>query len=136
MPVLPAVPSTIRPPGRNSPVASASRMMNSAARSFTDCPGFMNSALARISHLVCSLARRSRIRGVFPMASRTLLATCMSRYLGGDLGFGEIELHHVGPFGPEPGLAIAQVEAPELAEPLVEAEVLDLLPGCIEALRP
>ena len=36
MPVLPAVPSTIVPPGRISPFASASRMMNSAARSLTD----------------------------------------------------------------------------------------------------
>jgi hypothetical protein len=36
MPVLPAVPSTIRPPGANNPRRSASRTMYSAARSFTD----------------------------------------------------------------------------------------------------
>jgi hypothetical protein len=71
MPVLPAVPSTITPPGRSSPRSSASRMMNSAARSFTDWPGFMNSALPRISQPVSSEARLSRISGVLPMASST-----------------------------------------------------------------
>ncbi len=45
MPVLPAVPSTMVPPGRISPFASASRTMDSAARSFTDRPGLRNSAL-------------------------------------------------------------------------------------------
>ena len=39
MPVLPAVPSTIVPPGRNFR-ASASRIIYSAARSLTDWPGF------------------------------------------------------------------------------------------------
>ena len=45
MPVLPAVPSTIVPPGLSAPEAMASWMMASAARSFTEPPGFMNSAL-------------------------------------------------------------------------------------------
>ena len=45
MPVLPAVPSTTVPPGRSVPRATASRMIQSAARSLTDWPGFMNSAL-------------------------------------------------------------------------------------------
>jgi hypothetical protein len=69
IPVLPAVPSTMVPPGRSVPLAMASRMMKSAARSFTDWPGFMNSALPRISHPVASLTLFSRISGVFPTAA-------------------------------------------------------------------
>ena len=56
----------------------ASRMMNSAARSFTDWPGFMNSALPRISQPVASDARRRRISGVLPMASMTDDLTSMT----------------------------------------------------------
>src|SRR3990172_1708104 len=69
MPVLPAVPSTTRPPGSIAPRASASRMMYLAARSLTDPPGFRNSALPRMSQPVCSEALRSRISGVLPIAS-------------------------------------------------------------------
>ncbi len=79
MPVLPAVPSTISPPGFSRPLRSASRMMARAARSLTDWPGFMNSALPRISHPVSSLARFRRIRGVLPMASSTLGLTVLGR---------------------------------------------------------
>ena len=77
MPVLPAVPSTITPPGSSTPLASASRMMNRPARSFTDWPGFMNSALPRISQPVSSEARFSRISGVLPIASTMPLWTCI-----------------------------------------------------------
>ena len=72
MPVLPAVPSTTTPPGRNAPRATASEMIASAARSLTDPPGFMNSALPRISQPVASEAAFRRISGVWPMASITL----------------------------------------------------------------
>ena len=68
MPVLPAVPSTTVPPGSSAPLASASSRMPRAARSFTDPPGFMNSALPRISQPVSSLSSPSRISGVFPTA--------------------------------------------------------------------
>ena len=44
-------------------------MIQSAARSLTDWPGFMNSALPRISQPVSSDARRSRISGVLPTAT-------------------------------------------------------------------
>ena len=44
MPVLPAVPSTIVPPGRSMPRDSASSTMPRAARSFTEPPGLRNSA--------------------------------------------------------------------------------------------
>ena len=72
MPVLPAVPSTIVPPGRSEPSAMACRMMLSAARSLTDWPGFMNSALPRISQPVASESLRRRIRGVLPIASASV----------------------------------------------------------------
>src|SRR6185312_13353112 len=71
MPVLPAVPSTIAPPGRNAPLATASLMIARAARSLTDPPGFMNSALPRIVHPVASEAARRWMRGVRPIAATT-----------------------------------------------------------------
>ena len=57
MPVLPAVPSTITPPGLSAPRFTASWMMKSAARSLTDWPGFMNSALPRMVQPVAAEAR-------------------------------------------------------------------------------
>ena len=63
MPVLPAVPSTTVPPGRSVPRAMASRMMNKAARSLTDPPGFMNSALPRMLQPVSSEARFNLMSG-------------------------------------------------------------------------
>src|SRR6516162_2211375 len=66
MPVFPAVPSTMTPPGRSWPRSSASLMIQSAARSLTEPPGLRNSALPRIVHPVSSEARRSFISGVFP----------------------------------------------------------------------
>ena len=74
MPVFPAVPSTIVPPGRSAPRATASSTMLSAARSLTDPPGFMNSALPRIVQPLISEARFRRISGVWPMASMTELS--------------------------------------------------------------
>ncbi len=75
MPVLPAVPSTMVPPGFSRPDASASRMIASAARSLTEPPGFMNSALPRMAQPVASEARRSRISGVLPIAAGRSSAT-------------------------------------------------------------
>jgi hypothetical protein len=66
---LPAVDSTTTPPGRKSPRASASRIICRPARSFTEPPGFMNSALPRIVQPVASEARCSLINGVWPIAS-------------------------------------------------------------------
>ena len=60
------------------PRRSASRMIHSAARSFTDWPGFMNSALPRISQPVASLAAFRRMSGVSPMRSSTELAIMAS----------------------------------------------------------
>jgi hypothetical protein len=67
---VPAVPSTITPPGLSVPFIIASFTMKSAARSFTDWPGFMNSALPRISQPVISEACLRRISGVLPIAAR------------------------------------------------------------------
>jgi hypothetical protein len=69
MPVLPAVPSTITPPGRSRPRRSASVMIATAARSFTLPPGFMNSHLPRISQPVSSDARLRRTSGVLPTSA-------------------------------------------------------------------
>ena len=66
---VPAVASTTSPPGLISPRFSASRMIWRAGRSFTDWPGFMNSALPRMVHRVAAEARLSSIKGVLPMAS-------------------------------------------------------------------
>ena len=86
MPVLPAVPSTMMPPGRSAPARTASWMMNSAARSFTDWPGFMNSALPRIVQPVASEARRSLISGVLPIAAaRSFLMSMGNRWEGAPL---------------------------------------------------
>src|SRR5262245_3702526 len=90
MPVLPAVASTTSPPGRISARFSASRMICRAGRSFTDCPGFMNSALPRIVQPVAAEARLSLISGVLPMAATMSSLTRM----GCDLGPGLVR--HVG----------------------------------------
>ena len=72
MPVLPAVPSTMTPPGRSVPRAIASRTIARAARSLTEPPGFMNSALPRIVQPVAADAARNLMSGVFPMDSMTV----------------------------------------------------------------
>jgi len=71
MPVLPAVPSTMVPPGASLPSASARRMMPLAARSLILPPGFMNSAFPRISQPVSRESEPMRSSGVFPTASQS-----------------------------------------------------------------
>ena len=78
MPVFPAVPSTMVPPGLSVPFASASSTMKSAARSFTDAPGLANSHLPRISHPVASEGPLRRTSGVLPIRAsglRTIIPT-------------------------------------------------------------
>src|ERR1700730_1423009 len=70
MPVFPAVPSTMVPPGGNAPDASPSSTIPKAARSLTDPPGFRNSAFPQISHPVTSDNFRNRSNGVRPMVSQ------------------------------------------------------------------
>src|SRR5579859_135325 len=83
MPVLPAVPSTIVPPGLSNPRSSASWTMKSAARSLTDPPGFMNSHLARISQPVSALGPVRRTSGVLPISESASDAIVMSTDIGG-----------------------------------------------------
>src|SRR5881394_2273637 len=91
MPVLPAVPSTTVPPGFSVPRLSASRMMNSAARSFTEPPGLRNSALPRISQPVSSESLRNRTSGVLPTVPAK-----PSVMLIEDLSFERPTIHGVG----------------------------------------
>ena len=65
-----------RAPGRKVPRRMASCRMYNAARSLTDWPGFMNSALPRMVQPVSSEARRSLMRGVRPTAATTPLEIC------------------------------------------------------------
>src|SRR6188508_1397212 len=70
MPVLPDVASTIVNPGLSFPEASPSAIMRSAARSFTEPPGFCHSAFAYSSTPGRSRSmRRRRINGVLPTRS-------------------------------------------------------------------
>ena len=61
------------PPGLSWPRFSASRMIQSAALSFTDWPGFRNSALPRMVQPVSSDARLRCTSGVLPIRSMKLL---------------------------------------------------------------
>ena len=60
------------PPGCSSPRASASRMIHSAARSFTEAPGLANSHLPQISQPAASLGPLSNTSGVLPIRSSVL----------------------------------------------------------------
>src|ERR1700692_3617100 len=160
MPVLPAVASTTRPPGFRAPRFSASRIIHFPARSCADWPGFMNSALPRMVQPVASEACFSLIRGVLPIASTTSLLMVMSgesspvccqiwrdRSAHGakvegfctaanSAGFGEHHLAHVDISGEKPRLAIGQVVFPQPAEPVIEAERLQVRPGRAEVISP
>src|SRR5690606_6972609 len=59
-----------------------SRTMYSAARSFTDPPGFAYSHLPQISQPVASLGPLSSTSGVLPMRSRLFSAIVMTHDLG------------------------------------------------------
>ena len=70
-PVLPEVGSTIVPPGRSSPEASAASIMRSAIRSFTLPPGLKYSTLASTVAAMPSATAPSRTSGVLPTRSAT-----------------------------------------------------------------
>ena len=86
MPVLPAVPSTMVPPGRSAPEAFAVRTIDRAARSLIDWPGLRNSALPRISQPVSSDRRLRRISGVLPIRSMMERVTDTARPFGAPVG--------------------------------------------------
>src|SRR5262249_18873666 len=159
MPVLPAVDSTTSPPGLRSPRCSASRIIHLPARSFTDWPGFMNSALPRMVQPVASEARFNLMSGVLPMASTTSLLKIMS----GSAGVSSIlsgepsqrwlpaqadpaawlsarlckhHLTHVDISGEKSGLAIGEIILPQPPEPLVETKRLEVRPSVAEVISP
>ena len=68
----PLVPSTIVPPGSRRPASSAASIIASPIRSFTDPPGFMNSAFPYTGVRIPSATRFSLTSGVHPTRSRTL----------------------------------------------------------------
>ncbi len=72
MAVLPEEFSMMRSPGFRRPSRSAASIMYFEMRSLLLPMGFMNSSLAKASTGRCSTTRRSRTRGVLPMASMTL----------------------------------------------------------------
>src|SRR5688572_24907748 len=93
MPVLPDDDSMIVAPGRSRPSFSASSIIDLAARSFTEPPGFWPSSLARIRTFGLGLSSLTSSSGVFPMRSMMLpyCATGLSPGDGredGDLVFG------------------------------------------------
>ena len=76
--MLPLVGSTIVPPGLSAPEASASSIIRSAMRSFTEPPGLKYSTLARTVAAIPSVTRLRRTSGVLPTRSIRELATCMA----------------------------------------------------------
>ena len=71
VPVLPLVSSTTGCPGSSAPLASASRIIRGAIRSFFDPPGLRYSSLARIRPSSPRVIRESSTSGVPPTADRT-----------------------------------------------------------------
>ncbi len=76
-PVLPDVGSTMVPPGRNRPSASAASIMARAGRSLMLLPGLRNSSLASSWADRSRAMRSNRTRGVFPINSISESAASM-----------------------------------------------------------
>ena len=78
--MLPEVGSTIVPPGRRSPLASAAATIRSAMRSLTDPPGLKYSTFAStVAPGIPRVTDRSRTSGVFPTSPLSESWTCMVR---------------------------------------------------------
>src|SRR3954452_17531490 len=92
-----------------SPRFSASRMIWRAARSFTDSPGFMNSALPKIVQPVSSDARRSLISGVLPIASSVPERICMTRASTDSAGAAVAQIIRAAALAPRLG-AVARLD--------------------------
>ncbi len=74
IPVFPEVPSTMVPPGFNTPDFSASSIIFNAIRSFTEFPGLKLSTLAKTKASISEVILLSFTSGVFPMVSSMELA--------------------------------------------------------------
>ena len=80
-PVLPEVGSTIVPPGRSSPHASAASTIRSAMRSLTEPPGLKYSTFASTAvrpRRHSRVTERSRTSGVLPTSSLNESWTCIT----------------------------------------------------------
>ena len=73
MPVFPLVGSIMTVPGLMRPCFSASLTMLRQIRSLMLPPGFLDSSFATTMAFESAVRRFSRIRGVFPMVSKTEL---------------------------------------------------------------
>jgi hypothetical protein len=74
MPVLPDVPSMMVPPGFSRPVRSASSIIRTAMRSFSEFPGLKVSSLATtVASVTPRVIELMRTSGVLPIVSRMLL---------------------------------------------------------------
>src|SRR5665811_1029523 len=82
-PVFPLVGSTMVPPGRSSPEASAASIIRSAIRSLMDPPGLRYSTLASTVALSPAVTVLSRTSGVPPTSSEMCPATFMPPSPGG-----------------------------------------------------
>ena len=67
IPVFPEVPSMIVPPGCKRPSASASAIIFTAIRSFTELPGLNVSTLAKTKASTSAVTLLSFTNGVFPI---------------------------------------------------------------------
>ena len=81
MPVLPDVASTRVSPGRMSPRFSASAIIESAGRSFTEPAGLCPSSFARTVFDVAPAIRTRRTSGVLPIVDSSV--GCMRERGGG-----------------------------------------------------
>ncbi len=73
IPVFPEVPSIIVPPGFKRPSASASSIICTAIRSFTEFPGLVVSTFANTKASMPLTILLSLTNGVFPIVSKILL---------------------------------------------------------------
>ena len=89
-PVFPEVGSTMVPPGRSAPEASAASTIRSAIRSLTEPPGLKYSTLASTAGAcpppTAFVTARSLTSGVFPTSSIRDSWTCIATTLIGTTG--------------------------------------------------
>ncbi len=77
IPVLPDVPSMMVPPGFKRPSASASSIILTAIRSFTELPGLKVSYFAKTKQGKSLVSVFIFTKGVFPMVSKMFFAYSM-----------------------------------------------------------
>lgn len=81
IPVFPEVPSITVPPGFKIPAFSASSIIFTAIRSFTELPGLVVSTFAKTKAGISFVSLLILMSGVFPIVSSTLLKIRMQEVL-------------------------------------------------------